>query len=237
MVSCVALVSYRPTKAVMRPHQPAKGGSEDDCQKHLGPRGLWATLSRAQLRCPSSTTNRRIGPMPSENISTANYAAVVADLRTKRDELDRVISLLEAMAQINPASQETAAPKATVAASPQTTPSVSSPHADIKRSNVVGTGIGEKCMTILRDHGNGQPMSTRQVTDILLQSGFELNTKSPPNNVWSALSHRAKVSRDVERAGNKWVYIGPCPLCETQESDMSAEVNGSSVAFTQTTEN
>lgn len=173
--------------------------------------------------------------MPQNNVSTANYAAVIADLRTKRDELDRVINLLEAMAQINqPSSGHTLA--AAVAA-PVPTELVMSLHNDIKPSNVVGTGIGERCMTILRDQGNGHPMSTRQVTDILLASGFPLNTKSPPNNVWSALSHRAKVSKDVERVGNNWRYAGLSKKGEMQESAVSGSMNGASAIFPQTPEN
>ncbi|CCB64455.1 conserved protein of unknown function [Hyphomicrobium sp. MC1] len=39
--------------------------------------------------------------MGTESISTANYAAVIADLRAKRDELDRTINMLEAMAQVS----------------------------------------------------------------------------------------------------------------------------------------
>ena len=42
--------------------------------------------------------------MQNEQISTANYAAVIADLRAKRDELDRTIRMLEAMSQLESSS-------------------------------------------------------------------------------------------------------------------------------------
>lgn len=175
--------------------------------------------------------------MPQDNISTANYVAVIADLRAKRDELDRVISLLEAMAQINPPSQTSVIATASVAMPLPVAPSIRTLHADVKPSNVVGTGIGERCMAILRDHGNARPMSTRQVTDALLASGFTLNTKSPPNNVWSALSHRAKVSKDVERVGNNWRYIGSHKKHETAEGAAQNQMNGNPAFVSQTLEN
>jgi hypothetical protein len=85
-------------------------------------------------------------------------------------------------------------------------------------------------MRILRENDTTGPLSTRQVTDLLLGSGFRLETKNPTNNVHSALNHRSKVSGDVERVGSNWRYIGESE--KGGETDQvgapdSQEVNGS----------
>jgi hypothetical protein len=144
--------------------------------------------------------------MSTETISTANYAAVIADLRAKRAELDRTISMLEAMANL-----------------PQSSQSVTLTHArtsDVFTGPIIGTtsmpdhvgsgtgsnnGIGEAVANILKAHP-GRALSTREVTDLLLQSGFPQQTENPINNVWSALSHRSKVKKDVIREGKNWRF-------------------------------
>jgi hypothetical protein len=136
--------------------------------------------------------------MRKEHISTANYAAVIADLRTKRDEIDRTIAMLEAMMP-----RRAAAPSA-----PPVQPEA--PGASESQPTVKATGnngIGEACANIVRTHA-GRELSTRDVTDLLITSGFEINTANPVNNVWSALNQRAKTAKDIERVGKKWRYAG-----------------------------
>src|SRR5436190_23430785 len=93
--------------------------------------------------------------------STAYYAAVIKDLRAKRDELDRLIVGLEKMiSRTSPASMSPYAPPA---ASP-------SP-----------TGIGEACVHVLRRAT--APMTTREVMEGVLADGFQINSDNPVNNI------------------------------------------------------
>ncbi|AGK57302.1 hypothetical protein HYPDE_28113 [Hyphomicrobium denitrificans 1NES1] len=142
--------------------------------------------------------------MSTDSMSTANYAAVIADLRAKRDELERTISMLEAMAQL--------APSGTAAVSQPVRPVfVMDATADAPLGHFVSppatgnTGIGDAVARILKDN-QGRALSTREVTDLLLRSGFPQTTENPVNNVWSALSHRMKTKGDVAREGKNWRF-------------------------------
>jgi hypothetical protein len=151
-------------------------------------------------RFPFSTI-WEVRAMATDSLSTANYLAVINDLRAKRDELDRTIAMLETMANVGSSSQtsELSPPRAS-----------STPRLEF-RPTTAGTnnnGIGESCANILREHGQHRPLTTRQVTDLLVQSGFEFKTANPVNNVWSALANRSKTKRDVEKVGTGcWRYI------------------------------
>jgi hypothetical protein len=171
--------------------------------------------------------------MRNDQISTANYAAVIADLRVKRDELDRTIRMLETMAQLGTPPVVQSAPAAVSVPERASTVSVQRPwlpRPQAGRSN----GIGEECTKILRENASKGPLSTRQVTDLLLGSGFKLEAKTPANNVHSALNHRSKVSGDVERVGSNWRYIGELEKgggTDHVSGQTSQEVNGSAVPF------
>jgi len=144
--------------------------------------------------------------MSTETISTANYAAVIADLRAKRAELDKTISMLEAMANLPKPSQGMTLTHARTSdifsSSPITGISDPAHSASGTGSN---NGIGEAVAAILKAH-QGRALSTREVTDLLLKSGFPQQTENPINNVWSALSHRSKVKKDVIREGKNWRF-------------------------------
>lgn len=145
--------------------------------------------------------------MSEAHLSTANYSAVIADLRAKRDELDRTIALLEAMAGISaPAKTEELAPRVRQP-DPLAPPKQSAPEPRSKDASPTAPslGIGEVCAKVLRDAQGA--LSTREVTDRVLATGFEINTANPINNVWSALSHRMKVSKDIARSGRDWVFV------------------------------
>jgi hypothetical protein len=146
--------------------------------------------------------------MPSDSLSTANYAAVIKDLRAKRDELDRTIKMLEAMASI-PANQPQEAP-------------ASRPPRERMPATTANTGIGDACARILEKAG-GMPLSTREVYATLIKEGFEFNSDNPVNNVFSALSHRTKAG-DIEKAGRgRWRYSAPI---EKQATHQSPHQNG-----------
>ena len=141
--------------------------------------------------------------MRNDQISTESYATVIADLRAKRDELDRTIRMLEAMVQL-----ESPSPTQTISPRPEKAADVARPRPAKRRGPPPrSNGLGERCMRILRER-SAETFSTRQVTDLVLEFGFRLETVNPTNNVFSALSHRAKVSGDVERVGSNWSYVG-----------------------------
>lgn len=148
--------------------------------------------------------------MPSESISTANYLAVIEDLCAKRAELDRTIAMLRALAGIvdTSASATVAAPRDSVP-KPDTVVVVAPVVQPKTIHNASGnTGIGDACARILRDHDAAGPLSTRQVLDLLVRSGFELNATNPINNVWSALDNRTKAKKDIRKIGRNWRYVG-----------------------------
>lgn len=131
--------------------------------------------------------------MTRESLSTANYAAVIKDLRSKRDEIDRAIATLEAMAPESEVEKPNPVPS-----SPQhdTIPAV------IRKVHGA-TGIGDACASFLEANTN-RLFSTREVLDALVDQGFSFATVNPMNNVWAALGHRWKSVGDVERRGKKW---------------------------------
>jgi len=142
--------------------------------------------------------------MGTESVSTANYAAVIADLRAKRDELDRTINMLEAMAQVSSPAQQVNKPSRPLFVMRDTD---EGPTGQFVPSMPTGgnTGIGEAVVKVLRENPE-RSLSTREVTDLLLKSGFPQATENPVNNVWSALSHRMKVKGDVVREGKNWRF-------------------------------
>lgn len=127
--------------------------------------------------------------MSHANLST-DYATVIADLRAKRDELDRTISMLETMAALSAPSQQRATSR---------TPS--------PQDEAAGSGIGDACVQILKQ--SNESLTTREVTERLLASGFPLQAPAPEKNVWSALDNRAKGKSDVEKVGKHWRYRDP----------------------------
>lgn len=164
--------------------------------------------------------------MPSESLSTANYTAVINDLREKRAEIDRrgaeidrAIALLETMvcgeaADIGPL-------RAPLVQEDQSVPG-DAPDDDKAASPLLAAniGLGEACLHVLRETKGS--LSTREVTTTLEQSGYQFGTKNPVNNVWSSLNYRAKQARDVVRIGKLWRYA---PRGE-KDPRSDAEMNG-----------
>ena len=161
--------------------------------------------------------------MPSESSSTANYEAVIADLRAKREELDRTIATLELMAGTRRASPALPPTSQDATKMPPIQPRlrVSPPAAALPS----GQGIGEAVAAILRRER--AELTTRAVTDLLIQSGFKINTKNPFNNVWSALRHRAKVTKDIQQHEKVWRWIGDRTPEDIGEEELRAkQANG-----------
>jgi hypothetical protein len=148
--------------------------------------------------------------MSESHLSTANYAAVIADLRAKRDELDRTIAMLEAMVKL---SQPTQADNASRQPSDDSrkqsaqTLAQNPPTRASRRVGAINTGIGDAVAQVLMEQS--RPLTTREVTDALAKTGFPLNMANPLNNVWSALDHRSKIRGDVIREGKAWRWNRP----------------------------
>src|SRR5690242_9247613 len=160
--------------------------------------------------------------MPGDSLSTANYSAVIKDLRAKRAEIDRAIALLETIA---PADADSA--RGEPANAQPVEPAVMGGEEPIRsakkprRAPPAVNGLGEACVRILREAKRS--LSTREVTTLVEQSGFQLSTKNPINNVWSALNYLAKLDREVARNGKLWRFV---PTFEKGATTASAEMNG-----------
>ncbi len=141
--------------------------------------------------------------MTDSHVSTANYSAVIADLRIKRAELDRTIAMLEAMANLGTVVQSE--PKAPMPVREVVRFPIAAAIEVVPAPSGGNTGIGEACVQILMDVGSA--LSTREITDMLGKTGFPLTMANPSNNVWSALNHRAKIRGDVVREGRNWRYF------------------------------
>lgn len=152
--------------------------------------------------------------MPRESLSTANYAAVIKDLRAQRDEIDRTIAMLEKRAR----DIESGRSEPTLLVR-EDHPQRSPPK---HRSRTVNgaTGMGDACARFLEEN-EGKLFSTRDVLEALEERGFSFSTVNPMNNVWAALSHRWKSVGDVERRGKNWRFRR-----EKAASPEPAQING-----------
>ena len=142
--------------------------------------------------------------MPNDPISPAHTAAIIKDLRAKRDELDRAIAVLEAMYPA-PAAEAAAEQPATAAAERMTPSPLAAPKPVF---NWGSAGIGDACVMVLKAY-EGRTLATREVKDILLREGFDLKSSNPLNSVWNALDNRCKVKRDIHKTEGGWRYGPP----------------------------
>ena len=147
--------------------------------------------------------------MPTESLSTADYAAVINDLRAKCAEIQRTIAFLEALSGVRAAPapsvpQEQQRPSVTVAASP----------------GLAGLGQADACVWLLRK--TGKPMTTREIADGLAAAGFKTLSTEPVNNVSAAMHHRSKRKGDVARDGKHWRLVTGKPA----NGEAMATLNG-----------
>lgn len=147
---------------------------------------------------------------------TDHFRAVIADLKAKRDQIDGMIAQLEAFEYMvanplrihPPVSYDLDTPPIQFDIKPDPNP----PHNSEPRSfSLVGMpdtehmSLGEACTAILK-HAR-KPVMLREVVGALIEIGFG-NSENLRNNVGSALYHRAKVRKDVERVPPKyWRYV------------------------------
>lgn len=138
--------------------------------------------------------------MGSDSLSTANYAAVVADLRAKRDEIDRTIAFLEALGGV---SKLVAKVEDKVAVAPRPPTNQAAHETPIQQ-----LAMGDASIAVLR--AMSRPLTSREIMESLQRRGYDFkNAANPVNNVNSALAHRAKVRGDVARHGTRyWSLVG-----------------------------
>lgn len=135
--------------------------------------------------------------MRNDSLSTANYVAVINDLRCKRDEIDRLIHSLEAFIA------EPSAPPPTKNYMP-----ISSPESVIRDANemrLATMNIGEACVWVL-EHSDS-PLTIREIAGKLTSAGFKINSADPIKNVSAALYHRKNTKKDVTKVGKGWQMV------------------------------
>lgn len=129
------------------------------------------------------------------------YAAVIEDLRAKRDKIDQIIAdLVELEAKSTNVPTKSATPL----------PKVKPPK------EVAGMLPGDACVWLLRE--KGVPMTNREISDGLSAIGYKKIKAT--DNVNSALRHRQANKHDVVRDGKTWRYVEI--LRSTSESAVAA---------------
>lgn len=115
------------------------------------------------------------------------YEAVLADLRTKRDEIDHVIRTLEGFKSGRP----TKAPLSVTA------PSAEAPEAAF--GPFVGMNIVDATSLLLARRG--QPMQVVDIHADLKSGGLVMNSAEPVNVIGSVLARRFHAVGDIVRVG------------------------------------
>jgi len=120
------------------------------------------------------------------------YEVVLADLRAKRDDIDKLIRTLEAY---RPAAAPT---------------SVSGPNA-LKQTDGVGPLYGlsivDAAKTVLRDRG--RPLPVADIVAGLRDGGHVMNSEDPSNTVSSVLNRAFQQGNGVVRVGRGTWALAP----------------------------
>lgn len=149
--------------------------------------------------------------MRDEISSTAQYLAMVIGLRQKIADADRRAAELRNMLQqmltefgepsFKPADGEVRA----LQTKPADTAIQSMPPAPtLQKIDLTGLMIGDACVAVLG--ATQRPMRNREILDALLANGYDFGgAKDPINNVTSAMGHRYRSARDIEKVNRLWV--------------------------------
>lgn len=120
------------------------------------------------------------------------YAVVIADLKRQRDEIDRMIARLEAMAKGQPVAGGAAAPKAEAKVEDQRQPAAEESSGD---SPFLGMSIVDAVKAVLAK--KRRPMNPAELVDALESGGLMLSGENKGNTVGSVLNRRMKQVGDV----------------------------------------
>lgn len=114
------------------------------------------------------------------------YEVVLADLRAKRDDIDRLIRSLEAF---RPAGLAT--PAAPTAPPPKAPPAFGGP--------LQGLSIVDGAQSVLKERG--APMGNGDIADAIQAGGLAMNSAEPANTVSSVLHRAWENGGDIVRVG------------------------------------
>lgn len=147
--------------------------------------------------------------MPSHRES---YAAVIADLKAKRDEIDKMVKLLEALSQTTADSGK------------------ASDHDQDRGDQLPPTkgrysemSIADAALAVLKAHG--RPLSNVELADELLSGGLLSGASNPANNVNSSLSRRSETHGDIVKDGRQWA-LREWPRVHTHQKDSTTSNDG-----------
>lgn len=115
------------------------------------------------------------------------YEVVLADLRAKRDEIDKLILSLEAFRPAPTIALGTPAP---------TTPPPAPP---VPMGRLFGASILDASAAVIRD--KGAPMSNGDIAEAIQAGGLVMNSAEPANTVSSVLHRAWESGSDVVRVG------------------------------------
>ncbi|HEY9056539.1 MAG TPA: winged helix-turn-helix domain-containing protein [Aurantimonas sp.] len=153
--------------------------------------------------------------------ATDHYSAVIADLESKREEIDRLIKSLKAFA--GSGSPEVSATPRVIPPSPPKPPVAFDSGVD--KGKFYGMSIADAAIAALRL--SGYPMGNAEIVDALVGGGLQINSDQPLNVVGSILNRRLKENRDIARVGRGiWSlpeWIDTEEAGENDASDMLTE--------------
>ena len=108
------------------------------------------------------------------------YEAVLADLRARRDQIDRAIKAIEAVKSVSPVEEPRNA-------------------APVRSDAFVGRTVVEAAKELLAMHG--RPLKNAEIADGIMAGGVQLKSANPPNTVGAILMRRSKQVGDVSHVG------------------------------------
>ena len=118
--------------------------------------------------------------MPRDPKGRDLYERVIADLRARRDQIDRAISAIEVVKSVSPIEE----PR----------------NAVPMRSNAfLGRTVVEAAKELLAAHG--RPLRNAEIAEGIMAGGVQLKSANPANTIGAILMRRWKQVGDVSRVG------------------------------------
>lgn len=117
------------------------------------------------------------------------YDVVIADLKAKRDQIDKIIQSLEAVRGGVP----------TGAASTQVPGDPGASQTSLATGSLLGMSIADAAKQVLRN--KHKPLSNPEIVAEFKAGGFILGSKDPVNTVGAVLTRRANENGDIVKVG------------------------------------
>ena len=128
-----------------------------------------------------------------ETSAQKHYAAVIADLETKRAEIDRMIESLRAFAGV------TATKGLPIPAPVDRNFSITAYDNPTSKGSFEGMGIADAAIEARRRKGS--PAGNADIVELLTDGGVQIKSDQPLNVVGSILNRRYKDTGDIKRVG------------------------------------